>query len=372
MHHKGSYYLNVRIPADLADKVRGTRISLPIAGRQVVVKASDKVFVSLRTKEAGPARSRFVEAHAALSAHWDSLRSGPKPLNHRQLVALAGETYRRLVAQYEDDPSFVPDGVRAAQRSFQASVDEWRYGDDDGLGEMPEADALYLATAQLPRGAQILAWQLKRDIDKHDIAMTYDQAVHDLFGVEADRLCAERHLVLDGATRLKLLREVGEAMRLVIGKVSRNADGDYSPDQAAARFPPFQAADSVGSVARRGAAVDVEVLFERWKAYAADKRAASTLRRYGPSLASLHDFLKGSDVATVVPGFHPRLGGAPARPGGDRGRDGEPQRHCRCLGRLPMGYDAGGRPPKDRQPGQGRTAGAAASGGAPRPDLPRC
>ena len=67
MHQTGSYYLNVRIPADLADKVRGTRISLPIAGRQVVVKASDKIFVSLRTKEAGLAKSRFVEAHAALN-----------------------------------------------------------------------------------------------------------------------------------------------------------------------------------------------------------------------------------------------------------------------------------------------------------------
>ena len=90
----GVYHLNIRVPTDLAGKAKGTPVTLPIDGRPVTVRASDKVIVSLRTKDPTLARARFAEAEQALSRHWEAVRTGPVTLTHVQLVALAGECYR--------------------------------------------------------------------------------------------------------------------------------------------------------------------------------------------------------------------------------------------------------------------------------------
>ena len=99
-HHTGTFFLNVRVPSDLAPRMRATRVTLPVADALVTVGVTDKVFLSLRTKDAALARARFVEAYGALVRHWEALRSGPKPLTHKQLVALAGDAYRERVARY--------------------------------------------------------------------------------------------------------------------------------------------------------------------------------------------------------------------------------------------------------------------------------
>ncbi|MGD0636275.1 MAG: DUF6538 domain-containing protein [Beijerinckiaceae bacterium] len=47
----GVYHLNVRVPADLAKTLKGAPVRLPVAGKLITVKTSDKVIVSLRTKD---------------------------------------------------------------------------------------------------------------------------------------------------------------------------------------------------------------------------------------------------------------------------------------------------------------------------------
>ena len=61
----GVYRSNVRVPADIAIKVRGTRIVLPVNGKASAIEAGDKVIVSVRTKDARLAKDRFAEVHAA-------------------------------------------------------------------------------------------------------------------------------------------------------------------------------------------------------------------------------------------------------------------------------------------------------------------
>ncbi len=85
-------------------RLRGTRVTLPVAGNDISVKIGDKVIVSLRTKDAREAKSRFKRASAAIDTHFDAVCAGPKPLTFKQVVALAGDAYRQMVLSREDKP----------------------------------------------------------------------------------------------------------------------------------------------------------------------------------------------------------------------------------------------------------------------------
>ncbi len=295
-HASGVCHLNIRVPSDLAAKVRGTVVTLPLGGAQVTVRPSDKVIVSLRTKDPSLAKARFSEAEQALSRHWNALRRGPVTLTHVQLVGLPGECYRASVAAYEADPDYMPDGYIRTARQFEVDAIYWRNNADDDIGDIGEPDAVVIASLARPRGPQLLAYERSGDIDEFGVAITYDDAVSDLFGADADELCRVRHLDLDATTRLRLIREIAIAYRLLDRKLLRNSTGDYSPDENAARFPPFvpPAARPVAEVRTAGGRAagrcGAKSLFDRWRDVHGRSVAASTIRRYGPSsLASSTD-----------------------------------------------------------------------------------
>ena len=217
----GIYHLNVRVPSDLAAKARGTRVTLPVGDTPTTVKVGDKVIVSLRTKDVATAKARFAEVTAALHRHWDALRSGPRGLTHKQVVALAGEAYRRRTMAFETDPAYEPDALRAKATEREGLVAEWKHGDDDGLGETSDECAAFYAAMQRPYGPQLYAFEHKADITDPYFHVTYECALEDLFGAEADALCAERQLQVDAATRAKLVRQIGEVVRLPGGKLRR-------------------------------------------------------------------------------------------------------------------------------------------------------
>ena len=114
-----------------------------------------------------------------------------------------------------------------------------------------------------------------------------------------------RHVEVDASTRLRLIREIATAYRLLDRKLLRNAAGDYSPDEDARRFPAFvpPAATQAPACRPRGresAAIGIQALFDRWRAERGESLAASTIRRYGPSVASLDAFSKGKDVRSLT------------------------------------------------------------------------
>ncbi len=299
-HASGVYHLNIRVPSDLVVKVKGAPVTLPIGGSSVTVRPSDKVIVSLRTRDPRVAKERFAEAEQALLRHWEAVRRGPVPLTHVQLVALAGDCYRANVKRYEDDPDYMPDGYLRASRDFAVDVACWRNDPADGLGDIGERDATVLACLARPCGPQLLAYELGRDIEEFGISVTFDAAVADLFGWEADALCRQRHIEIDPLTRMRLIREIARAYRLLDRKLFRNADGDYSPDENGSRFPPFVpltvTATAPPPAPPRGGSIGVRKLFELWREARSASVAASTMRRYGPSIDSLDAFSKGKDV----------------------------------------------------------------------------
>ncbi len=298
-HKNGVYYLNVRTPADLPPDTAGASVMLPVGDATVAVVVGGKVFCSLRTKDPAVAKERFTQAYAALTRQLDALRSVPKPLTHKEIVALAGEVYRDRAEHFDAHPRFVPDGVLESQQTFAEAVQAVLptvVGQSDA--EAARGEAVYRVTATLPNGPQVLAWTLGQDIDYLGATMTLDQALEDLFGRRADKVCAEKGLRLDVPTRRKLLQQIGESYRLLIGKLKRNTAGDYSPDTTLSRFPAFVAPARPASVP--DGRHTVASVFERWKTEFADKRAPSTIRRYGPSIASLDAFTKGRDLRLVT------------------------------------------------------------------------
>ncbi|TXN74890.1 hypothetical protein FV228_04995 [Methylobacterium sp. WL18] len=53
-----------------------------------------------------------LHALAAVEKRWQAVRSGPATLNHKQLVALAGEVYRLFISRFEEN-SGTPDNWAA-------------------------------------------------------------------------------------------------------------------------------------------------------------------------------------------------------------------------------------------------------------------
>ena len=172
-------------------------MTLPVHDALVTVAVTGKVFLSLRTKDPALARTRFTQAQAALVRYWDSVRAGPRPLTHKQLVALAGDVYRQRVEAIEADPAHGPHVIALERRMMQEAFAEWKYGAGDGLGEIDDDEASLLAALQRPYGPQLLALETGRDVDTPYAKVTYAEALEDLFGADADRLCATRALVID-------------------------------------------------------------------------------------------------------------------------------------------------------------------------------
>lgn len=86
-----------RVPADIVDATKGQAIALAFpaeAGEPehvALVRPGREVKFSLRIRNPAVAKSRRGIALAQLETRWNAIRSGPKPLTHRQIIALSGE-----------------------------------------------------------------------------------------------------------------------------------------------------------------------------------------------------------------------------------------------------------------------------------------
>ena len=359
----GVYHLNVRVPADVAHKVRGTLVTLPVDGRDVVVGIRDKVIVSLRTRDPRVAKDRFAQAHGALALHWRRVRAGPAPLTQKQAAGLAGLFYRQTVAAHEADPDLTPEALQAEEDAFRAEMDGMRLSQEvmhlpepsdeeadrvvsalvahrDGatgdmsevspdcwkanefanpersrtasdvvegtvdsstlLREVSEDELRTAALLFMPNGPAWIAFRDRADFEYGASSITYDTALDRLFGPEADRLCQRLGITVDVPSRVRLLREIGEAHRQAEAKLGRNMQGDWSPDPAANRFPAFEVPTPLVAVAASSRGNEtVAELYARWAGKQAGSKSQSTIRRYGPALASLDAFAKGRDWRTL-------------------------------------------------------------------------
>lgn len=181
----GTYRLRVAVPADLRDttgRLYGQRRELQ---------------ENLGTKDAREAKSRagaaLARLHARLQAARATRSADTASLSERDVAALAGVFYRDELARFSDGPGD-PAGWEAETERLSDQVDP----DPGGSGDVT--------------------------LSRHDIA-------------DATALLTSRGLPADPATVRRLGLAVYRARWDLARLMERRAEGDWTPDKAAARYP---------------------------------------------------------------------------------------------------------------------------------------
>jgi len=197
-----TYYLRVHVPRDVVANASGMTVSLPIGDRICQLKLTTHAKASLRTKDWPEAKKRFAVALAALESHWEALRRGPEALSHKQAVALAGEVVTTVLDSLEDNPGTPEMWERVAKM--------------DEAARAGNSHRLAVPTAQ-----------------------TKSTDMEDRFGGLADAALARHGLLVDDASRRKLLERVAVAMRDVTRVNAARAKGDYSEADTVDKYPVY-------------------------------------------------------------------------------------------------------------------------------------
>lgn len=111
----GVYYFRVRVPADL-----------------VAILGKSELKASLGTKDPTLAKQLFLDKERQVAKEWKTLRSKPEPLPHKQLIALSGKVYRKIIERFDENPgspSTWQNIVALAERVAASGAWEQWYGE---------------------------------------------------------------------------------------------------------------------------------------------------------------------------------------------------------------------------------------------------
>jgi integrase len=261
-----------RIPSDIIEKVRGLRLSVPVGDSVVPLTISPRavdIRLSLRTKDDREARARQAEVVAFLEAIWRGVREKPQPLSHKRILALAGEIYHALVEALEDNPGTPERWVQVMQTNAHAMV-----------GKFGRA-SLMIAPDDVVR---------RKSMDER-------------FGPFADAILSKHRLVVDPATRSRLIDEVGRAMMEASKGLLDNAQGNYGPETRTDRFPRWEEPQTRGKAAAgstQGTTV-TGLLAAWWREASAAGLSVSTHQSYSSTVTKLVAFLGHDDARRVTP-----------------------------------------------------------------------
>ncbi len=280
MKRKGSQNLQYvkRIPRDIADRLMGRELSLPVGDEHVPFRVTDKttlIRVSLRTADATEVKIRQARLEEFTERYFQALREDrPAQFSHREAVGFSKRVYEAWVDEEEDASRRLGITGLAGKRGFDP-------------GRMA-ADPVYAGNAYKTE-AESLAQLLKRN----DSA-----AMEALFGRTIDRqLMKEGVPELDPFSRQAVACEIVRAAQQASEvKARQYLKGDYSPDPQANRFPAF-----VSPKTKRAVKVTLTGLVDLWWAEAKGaNRTESTLEGYRRSFTLLSTFLKHNDALKVT------------------------------------------------------------------------
>lgn len=196
-----NWHYRRRIPAD----VRTILARVPKSQWPRNWYATD-ISISLGTADRDVAKAKCPDIAATVEKTLAALRAGPQPLSQKQISALSGELYSVFAKGLEDNPDLTPEGwLRVAIWNDQAR--------DGKFGTGP---------LRIGKEAQRRA------------------SIEDRFGEMVDAFLAKRGLHVDDDSRWRLLDRASTDLAEAAKKLARNADGDYSPDDYAKRFPAFE------------------------------------------------------------------------------------------------------------------------------------
>jgi integrase len=257
-----------RVPADIQKAAYGRTavVSFPVGSTgepAVTVNATlrGQAKFSLHTRDPATAKERTGIATAQLERLYSAIRNGPRPLTHKEVVALAGLIYRGFAEGGEDNPGSAETWERVI-RANEAATD----GTYGVAALMIGDDARYRA------------------------------AMEERFGRFADGLLSSQGVVTDAASRERLIGELAKATTQAAVKLRANANSDYRPDPNADRFPPWEGASSPAK--KDGVSATFDSLFESWRL--GNSVAASTVTTWQSYVRALKKHLGHNDPSRVT------------------------------------------------------------------------
>lgn len=218
----GVYYLRVRVPRDLVERV----------GRSIEKS-------TLHTKDPSEARVAFAKALAETHSRWAEIRKGVQTLTDRQIEALAGEVYLVVRARLPHDARGWP---------IRHHFSFFRYALEMALGEEPYPTG--------HPGEHLTVWQRSESMVAPDVAAVLS-----------------RHgLSVDEYTYRRLIQASARSVLQAIKQTLRESEGDWRPDPDVGRFPEL----ALATAPAPAVSVGVEAFWEKVSVgYAAD-----TMRRW--------------------------------------------------------------------------------------------
>lgn len=270
-----------RIPLDVVAMVRGQKLNIPVGPETIEKRVSSsaiEITLSLRCRNPAESTARQGQVLAYLGNVYAALRAeAPVRLTIRQCVTLAGEFYRGWLGDIERAP---------------VKVHKLK---DDGTW-----------TTEIVEGGLIDA-----DFDADDISA--------MFGAAADRMAnaasphenanlklslvdflRDRGIKADDSSLDILANEVRKALQQAFHLKQRHADGDFSPDHKADRYPPLSELDTINGTRSPVSRLTFDALFSEWKAHPEQNgMAQSSIASYSKAVQKLKAFLKHNDASVV-------------------------------------------------------------------------
>jgi hypothetical protein len=251
------------------------RQRVPKSVQHVVGRSIEKI--SLRTRDHNEAKIAFARVSLQMQERWRQLAVGPITLSEKQAAAIAGEIYRAMVEDHEDNPSQVPgfalklllDRKNVRPRSVRVIA----------MGDVAKTNALFEEFERRHRSdneSRIDSW-----LD-------------------------ERGLVLDAQSRTMLTKAVDRAILQAREQLYRMSQGDYSLDGSASRYPPLELEHPA---AEKRASASGGVTFDQIiDAKAARRRAGqnsrpmpeSSIRKYKRIADEFTAFRQSPDASTIT------------------------------------------------------------------------
>ncbi|WP_347881375.1 DUF6538 domain-containing protein [Agrobacterium sp. GD03872] len=280
-----------RVPRDILEIARGKLVLVELPGMKgepsvaITALAGQFIKFSLKTYDPDVAKHRHAAANSQVDRQFQSWRQGPATVSHVQIVALAGEAYRLFVERFHENPGSPQNW--AAFKAFNRAAAEGRLLNIPSLtpGDLPsDAQAEAIFGPDFTEGVNTLPAQAS------DILNSLEAR----FGFLTDWVLQKHGLAIDAESRAKLLRQISSASQDAGWNLKRNAEGDYSPDPKAARFPP------VTVLAKPSKATTLDELFEKWEAET--KPSASTRSTWRSNLRNLkkHLGVKADDITRIT------------------------------------------------------------------------
>ena len=276
----------VRVPAKVVTQLRGKRVLLSLGTERPfikVVKIGTDVSFSLETDDLLLAEARQANALDHLRRLFELTEAEPVSFSHKALVALSGEAYRIYDEIHSDSPG--EPGPWSYHKALHRAALEGRIQSPPPAVLVPNESA----TAMEAFG--------EGDLTAAVDALPPGQfdSLEDRFGLIADWVLVRQRIHLAQSDRRRFLHLVGTAALDAGWQLRRNAEGDYTPDIKALRFP------SIENVAEVKPKHTITGLFDLWWQEAkATGRSRKTHDTYRGAVDRLIKHLGHDDAGRVT------------------------------------------------------------------------